>query len=129
MTSGRGVRRARRAVAVPVTGALDGFEHLVAEEAMAPGNAGRYATLCGREVWAAALAAPAGLRCPACATIHNGDAVDRPRHSRPTRRAWTRLVGLLRRPCPARSEPSHFPDVTLPSSGVDLSAPHQSIRQ
>ncbi|MGH3823495.1 MAG: hypothetical protein ACRDRA_11800, partial [Pseudonocardiaceae bacterium] len=72
-----------------MTSALDAFEHLVAEEAMAPGNAGRYAALCGREVWAAALAAPAGPRCPVCVAVHNTDAAGRTRHRRPV---WARLT-------------------------------------
>lgn len=42
LTDARNERPARRAVAVLVTSARDGLEHLVADKAMAPGNAGRY---------------------------------------------------------------------------------------
>lgn len=94
MTGSGGERRSWRTAAVRVTSALDGLEHLVAEEAMAPGNAGRYVALCGCDVWAAALAAPAGTRCSVCVARHNADAADGPRHRRPSRRgAWARLVG------------------------------------
>ncbi|MGH3778986.1 MAG: hypothetical protein ACRDRR_25175 [Pseudonocardiaceae bacterium] len=113
-----------------MTSALDGFEHLVADAAIAPGNAGRYGALCGRDVWAAALACPAGRRCRACVAVHNADVVGRPRHRRPSRRgAWARLVRMLRRPRPVWSESDQFPDVTLPPSGVVSSPLHQSVRQ
>ncbi|MGH3841646.1 MAG: hypothetical protein ACRDS0_09425 [Pseudonocardiaceae bacterium] len=96
-------QRASRTVAVSVTSARDGVEHLVTDGAIAPGNAGRYAALCGHNVWAAALACPPGRPCPACIAVREAD---RPRHRRPNRRGWwARLVSLLRRPCPARSEP------------------------
>jgi hypothetical protein len=41
-----------------VTSSWDGFEHLVVEETMTPQHAGRCVALCGRTVWAAALACP-----------------------------------------------------------------------
>ncbi|MGH3947449.1 MAG: hypothetical protein ACRDRY_09575 [Pseudonocardiaceae bacterium] len=130
MTGARDERRAWRTVAVPVTSALDGLEHLVADAAIAPGNAGRYGALCGRNVWAAALACPAGPRCPACVMVHNADVVGPPRHRLPNRRGtWARLVSTLRRPRPARSESDQFPDVTLPPSGVVASPLHQSVQR
>jgi hypothetical protein len=99
-------RRPWRTVAVPVTSTRDGFEHLVTEDAIAPSNASRYAALCGRDVWTAALAAPPGPRCPACVAVRNADTSDGPRHRRPTRSgAWARLTGLLRRQLPPPREP------------------------
>lgn len=52
-----------------VTCARDGREHLVADEAMTPANAGRYPALCGHAVWAAVLASPTGPPCAQCATV------------------------------------------------------------
>lgn len=130
MTGVRDERRMWRTVVVPVTSALGGFEHLVAEDAIAPSNASRYVALCGRDVWAAALAAPPGPRCPACVAVYNADAADGPRHRRPTPSgAWARLTGLLRRPRPARPESSQFPDATLPPTGTVPTPLHRSARQ
>ncbi|MGH3815520.1 MAG: hypothetical protein ACRDUV_24230 [Pseudonocardiaceae bacterium] len=95
MTGGRNGRRGLRTVAVPVTSARDGFEHLVADAAMTPGSAGRYVSLCGRSVWAAALACPPGPRCPACVAARTPDpAMQRRRHRqrRPGVWAWLSLV-------------------------------------
>lgn len=128
--SGAGdARRSRRTVAVPVTSARDGFEHLVTEDEIAPSNASRYTALCRRDVWAAALAAPPGPRCPACITVRNADTSDGPRHRRATRSgAWARLTGLLRRSRPARPESSQFPDATLPPTRIVPSPLHKSVR-
>ncbi len=123
-------RRSWRTVAVPVTSALDGFEHLVADAVIVSSNAGHYVALCGRDVRAAALAAPPGPRCPACVAVHNVYTSDGPRHRRLTRSgAWARLTGLLRRSRPARPESSQFPDATLPPTGIVPSPLHQSVRQ
>lgn len=82
-------------VAVPVTCARDSFEHLVADSAMTPGSAGRYVSLCGRAMWAAALACPPGPRCPACVAVRTVDtARQRRRHRqrRPGVRAWLKPI-------------------------------------
>lgn len=116
-------RRTWRAGAVPVTSAGDGFEHLVAEATMTPGNAGSYVAVCGRRMWAAALACPAGPRCSDCLAVTHADPAGRARHRRRDRSGvWARLTALLRHPRPARSE---SPDVTLPSSCV---LPPQALR-
>lgn len=130
MTGAGAERRAWRSVAVPVTSVRDGFEHLVAEKPIALGNTGRYVALCGRIVWAAALASPAGPRCPACVAVHSVDAVHGPRHRRASRRgAWARLVGLLCRPRPARSKPPQSAEITLPPTGAVPSSLCHSVRQ
>lgn len=111
--------RVRRAVMFPVTSTRDGFEHLVAEEAMTPANGGRYVAMCGCAIQTAALACPPGPRCPACTAVRNAVPVGRQRHRRTDQRgAWARLTALLRHPRPARSAPPQFPDVTLPLSSV-----------
>lgn len=113
-------RRSWRTVAVPVTSALDGLEHLVANAAMAPGTAGRYVALCEHRLWAAALSCPPGRRCPACVAVYNGgDVADGPRHRRSNRCApWARLIGLLGHLRPVRAESPLFPEVTVPLSGL-----------
>lgn len=58
-----------RAVVLGVTCGRDGYEHLVADEAMTPGCAGRYPAICGHRVWAAVLACPSGPPCPACVAV------------------------------------------------------------
>ncbi|HET9118300.1 MAG TPA: hypothetical protein VFN75_09565 [Pseudonocardiaceae bacterium] len=123
----RNERWSGRTAVVPVTSALDGFEHLVADAAMAPGNAGRYAALCGRDMWAAALACPAGPRCLACVVAHDADGADRRRHRRTIRRGtWARLASLLR--C-SRPVPSQFSDIALPPSEIVPSPLRQNIQQ
>lgn len=101
---GAGVRsesrrlRPWRTVAVPVTSARDSVEHLVHEEAMAPGNAGRCVALCGHAVLAAALVCPPGPRCPSCTAVRNADPVS---ERRPHRQHWSGVRGwlkLVRRP-------------------------------
>lgn len=56
-------------IVFPVTSMRGGYEHLVPEQAMIPGSAGRYAALCEHIVWATALACPAGPPCQRCAAI------------------------------------------------------------
>ncbi|MGH3924080.1 MAG: hypothetical protein ACRDTT_14635 [Pseudonocardiaceae bacterium] len=84
--------------ALRVTSVRDGREHLVAQEAMTPGSSGRYPALCGHQVWAAALACPAGLPCPACSTVGTPyPARERRRHRRRRTGSWTWLARLRRR--------------------------------
>lgn len=90
VTGARNERPARRAV--PVTSARDGFEHLVADEAMASGTGGHYPALCGRVVWAAALVCPPGPRCPACVAACTPDPSRQQRLHRQRRPGvWTLL--------------------------------------
>jgi len=49
-----------------VTSGVDGTEHAVNEEQIAPARTGVYAARCGVRVVAAALAAPELRRCPDC---------------------------------------------------------------
>lgn len=131
--------RAWRTIAFPVTSTGDGFEHLVADTEMTPGSAGRYVALCGRSVWAAALACPPGPRCPACITMHNTVQGGRQRHRRTDRRGvWARLTGRLRHPR-SESESGQLLDLTLPllddrapettrSSHGALALPHPAHR-
>lgn len=136
--------RGRRTIAVPVTSARDGLEHLVADEAMTLGSTGRYVALCGRSVWAAAWACPPGPECPACVTVRNAVQVGRQRHHRTRQRGvWTSLTARLRHPRSARSESALLPDLTLPllndgaaeamrssHEGLVLPPPaHRNIRQ
>jgi hypothetical protein len=81
-------------VVVRVTSMCDGYEHLVADEVMTPGSAGRYVALCGQGMWAAGLACPAGPPCPGCLKIRRAAVAERGR----TRQAgvWARLVARLR---------------------------------
>lgn len=96
-------RPVRRGVALPVTSARDGLEHLVADESMTPENAGRYVALCGRTVWAAALACPAGKPCSACIAVRRLAVVDGRRRERTDRHGmWARLTTRLRRQPRAR---------------------------
>jgi hypothetical protein len=67
-------RPVHHAVALPVTSARDGLEHLVLDEAMTPANAGHCVALCGRALWAAALACPPGPQCRACNAVRDADA-------------------------------------------------------
>lgn len=115
MTGAGDERRAWRTVAFPVTSARDGFEHLVADEAMTPGNAGCYVALCERAVRAAALACPPGPRCPACIAVRNAVPAGRQRHRRTDQRGvWARLTARLRHPRSAQSESAQLPDLTPP---------------
>ncbi len=94
LTGVRNERPARRAV--PVTSVRDGLEHLVADEAMTLRSAGVYLALCGRAVWAAALACPPGPRCPACVAARTlGSANRHHRQHRPG--VWTWLNSVQRR--------------------------------
>ncbi len=61
----------RRVVVLPLTSALDGLEHLVAEHLMTISNVGRYPGLCGGRVWAAVRACPAGPPCPGCIAVRD----------------------------------------------------------
>lgn len=91
----------QRGVVLPVTSAHDGLEHLVAEEMMTIGNAGRYTGLCGRRVWAAVLACPPGPPCRGCIVVHHAHELGRQRKHRMGRRGvWTRLTGWVRRSVP-----------------------------
>ncbi|MFN2494442.1 MAG: hypothetical protein ABR608_00825 [Pseudonocardiaceae bacterium] len=112
MTSASG-----RIVVLRVTCARDGREHLVADEAMTAGSAGRYRALCGDGVWAAVLACPAGPPCPTCmATRRMGMADERGNRRRVV--VWIRWLVRLRRRCrSARSRPARSPDVALSPSG------------
>lgn len=95
LTGARNQCPGRRVVVVPVTSVRDGLEHLVADEAMTPGSAGRYVASCGDVVWAAALACPPGPRCPACVAARTPDpASGRRRHCqhRPGVGAWWNLI-------------------------------------
>lgn len=97
-----------------VTSVRDGYEHLVAEEAMTPGSAGRYLAMCGHAVWAAVLACPAGPPCAQCVTIHGTRTTSR-------RAERSRLLTLLRRVIPARLRRPRqaqrpLPDVRLPQT-------------
>jgi hypothetical protein len=87
----------RRVVVLPVTSAHDGLEHLVAEHMMTIGSAGRYPGLCGRRVWAAALACPAGPPCPRCTAVRDTSVLSA---RRTRRRIWTRLTAWRRRRAP-----------------------------
>jgi len=102
-----GERRAQHDMVLPVTSVRDGLEHLVAEEEMTSGNAGRYVAVCGRRVLAAVLAFPPGPQCSACVkvqgtqrglalrTASRGTRRKHGRVSRPGRWAW--VIDRLRR--------------------------------
>jgi hypothetical protein len=79
---------------LPVTSAHDGLEHLVTEDTMTLGTAGRYTGLCGRRVWAAVLACPAGPPCPDCLAVRDTP-VPGGRGNR--RGRWPRLISWLTR--------------------------------
>lgn len=47
----------------------DGLQHYVTDDAAVQGRrAGRYVTVCGREIVAASLCAPDGVTCSSCAS-------------------------------------------------------------
>lgn len=87
----------RRVIALPLTSAPDGYEHLIAEDAMTAGKTGCFATLCGQTVWAAALACPPGPGCRACIAVRDTDAADGLRHRRTKqRKRWTPAAWMRR---------------------------------
>lgn len=112
----------RWSVALPVTSARDGLEHLVADEAMT-GNAGRYVALCGRAVWAASLACPAGRSCQSCVAAHTSDAASRRRYPAGLW-AWLNPIRCRRH---RASEATAFPDVALPVCEPESSLPAQGL--
>jgi hypothetical protein len=83
---------ARRIFALSLTSTQDGYEHLVAEDAMTVGKAGRVTALCGRSVWAAALACPPGPRCRACNAVRDTDATYRLGYRRTKQRRMLALI-------------------------------------
>ncbi|MGH3943155.1 MAG: hypothetical protein ACRDTG_31935 [Pseudonocardiaceae bacterium] len=88
----------RPVVALRVTSALDGREHLVAEHLITITNAGRYVGLCGRQVWAAALICPPGPPCSGCLAVRHSQQLGARRNRRTPRRGlWTRLTGRRNR--------------------------------
>lgn len=118
----------KQAVALPVTSVRDSLEHLVADEAMTPGNAGHYIALCGRDVSAAALACPAGPPCPACVTARTSDAANqrrRHRQDRPGIWAWLNPARLRRHRRLAGPVP--FPDIALPLAEPKSPRPRQGL--
>ena len=131
LTSDGDERQAWRVVAV--TSAEDGLEHLVADEAMALENAGRYVALCGRAVLAAALVCPPGRPCRACVEVRTSDAASGRQQRRVGMWAW---LNPIRRHRHRAAAPTPLPDVTLPvcepefsrfPQGLVLPAPvHQS---
>jgi hypothetical protein len=57
----------RDVMIAPMTCAVDGREHAVADTAIeTAGGRGTYRALCGREVMPGSLATPPGRPCPAC---------------------------------------------------------------
>lgn len=93
-----------RVAMLRVTCGRDGYEHLVADEAMMLGGAGRYRAICGHGVWAAVLACPSGPPCPACVAARSGGRGTGGRGARQRHRCansqglWTRLIAWLHRP-------------------------------
>ncbi len=57
---------------LPVPCGRDGHQHLVADEAIDAGHAGRYEALCQHQVWAVAAAYPTGPPCPHCVAVREG---------------------------------------------------------
>lgn len=102
--------------AVRVTSVRDGREHLVAQEAMTPGSAGQYPALCGRRVWAAALACPAGRPCPACFAVGTAYAAGARRRRQHRTELWAWLNRLRRRVRVVESAP--LPDAARGGTGV-----------
>ena len=88
---------ARHTVALPVTSARDGLEHLVVDEAITPGNSGYCVAFCGRAVWAAALVCPPGPQCPACIAVRDADAGSKRRRHRQRLPVWWTRLNLVRR--------------------------------
>lgn len=117
-------RQPPSAVVLPVTCARDGREHLVAEDEMAPGSAGRYMTLCGHRMLAAVLACPPGPPCPQCIKVHTPAARNR-RANRPG--VWARLTAWLtparRQPRAAQLEPAPSPVTVVPPPPVHRRGP------
>lgn len=117
-------RPTRRAVAVTVTCARDGREHVVADEAMTPGNAGRYLALCGWPVWTAALVCPPGPRCSACVAVRAADLGSARRRRRRGFGVWAWLRPVRRRQRRAAGS-APFPDVRLPVREPESPRPMQ----
>lgn len=86
----------RQVVLLPVTCCRGGREHLVAEDAIVPANAGRYTAICGHRVLAAVLACPAGPPCRYCLAARG---TDQPRKRRTCpiegQGMWARLTTWL----------------------------------
>lgn len=88
---------------VSVTCTDDGRDHLVADEAMAAGNAGagRFWALCGHRVWPALLICPPGPPCPGCVAVARAYANAPSSRDRRQRRSGARgrpgVVSRLRR--------------------------------
>ncbi|MGH3940701.1 MAG: hypothetical protein ACRDTG_19105 [Pseudonocardiaceae bacterium] len=83
----------RRVVVLPVTCCRDGHEHLVAEDAIVPANAGRYTAICSHPVLAAVLACPPGPPCRACIAAHRAHPLRGQRTRQTERRGvWARLT-------------------------------------
>lgn len=96
--AGAGDDRSVKRVVVRVTSVRDGREHLVAEEAMAPGSAGRYPALCGHAVWAAVLTCPPGPPCRKCLALRSPRTTSgRRRHRKPRLGLWAWLSPTRRR--------------------------------
>ena len=81
---------------LPVTCGRDGREHLVADEAMDAGYAGRYVALCGYDLLAVALVFPPGPRCSGCVAVREGRTGGRsPAGRRESRHRRTNQSGML----------------------------------
>lgn len=114
----------RRVVVLPVTSAHDGLEHLVAEDMMTIGNAGRYTGLCGRRVWAAVRACPAGPPCPGCIAVRDTSVLGGRRNRRGM---WTRLTSWLNRRRRARH--AGKPEAAGPGSAATALVPEPVHRR
>jgi hypothetical protein len=100
-------RPTRRVVALPLTRARDGYEHLIDGDAVTSGVGGRFTTLCGRAVWAAALACPPGPLCRACIAARDADAtVWLQRRRKDRRKIWMLAFLLHKRTLPAEKDGS-----------------------
>ena len=99
-------RPEERGVVLRVTSMRGGYEHLVAEEAMLPGSAGRYVALCGHGVWAAVLTCPPGPPCSRCLAVRRAAVAEKEKRMKRQAGVWARLVARLK---PARSGGQHRP--------------------
>lgn len=98
-------------VVLRVTCGRDGYEHLVNDEAMTPGCAGRYPALCGHPVWAAVLACPSGPPCLACVAVRRAQIANERGHRWGV---WSQLLDRWRgRRRVARSGAAPFPNIEL----------------
>ncbi len=82
---------------IPVTSGIDGRCHLVTDDAYTAGltaRSGRYTTLCGHRVVAAALVSPPGPDCQGCAAAATVAVTPHParrgRHRCGARSGWHR---------------------------------------